>query len=112
MCFCLNVNNLCVRDVFLRTHSNTDTRLTNTYTTAVADPDHQRSGGEVGGGGGHPDPEIRGRPGLKTIFFSALRASLDPPLLWHVPLVAGFTVQILHIPVTYCFIFSVGRSLT
>ena len=49
------------------------------------------------GGGGHPDPEIRGGPGLKKIFFSALRASfwsknkgggrapqappLDPPLL-------------------------------
>ena len=65
-----------------------------------------------GWGGGHPDPEIRGRPGLKTIFFSALRASLDPLLLWHVPVVAGFTVQILHIPVTYCFIFFVGRSLT
>ena len=84
MCFCLNVNNLCVRDVFLRTHSNTDTGLTNTYTIAVADPHLQISGrggggggggthppgkggggpgggGGGGGGGGHPDPEIRGR---------------------------------------------------
>ena len=112
MCFCLNVNKLCVRDVFLRTHSNTDTGLTNTYTTAVADSDLQIRG--VGGGGGHPDPEITGRPGLKTFekFCSALQASLCPPLLWHVPVVAGFTVQILHIPVIYCFIFSVGRSLT
>ena len=31
----------------------------------VADPDLQ-----IGGrGGGHPDPEIRGKPGLKKIFF-------------------------------------------
>ena len=38
----------------------------------VADPDLQ-----IGGrGGGHPDPEIRGKPGLKKIFFSALRASV------------------------------------
>ena len=30
-----------------------------------------------GGGGGHPDPEIRGAgPDLKEKFFSALRASL------------------------------------
>ena len=111
VCFYRNVNKLCVRDVFLRTHSNTDTRLTNTDTIAMADSDLQISGGG-GGRGGHWDPEMRGRPGLKTIFFSALRASLDPLLLWHVPVVAGFTVQILHIPVTYCFIFSVGRSLT
>ena len=43
----------------------------------VADPDIQirrRVGG--GGLGGHPDPEIRGRPGLKKKFFSALRASV------------------------------------
>ena len=28
----------------------------------------------MGGGGGHPDPEVRGRPGLN--FFSTLRASV------------------------------------
>ena len=42
----------------------------------VADPDIQirrRVGGVLGG---HPDPEIRGRPGLKKKFFSALRASV------------------------------------
>ena len=44
LCFCLNVNNLCVRDVFLRTHSNTDTGLTNTDTIAVADSDLQIRG--------------------------------------------------------------------
>ena len=38
-----------------------------------ADPDTQMGG--VGEGGGHPDPEIRGMPGLKKIFF-ALRASV------------------------------------
>ena len=59
VCFCLNVNKLCVRDVFLRTQSNTDTGLTNTDTIAVADPHLQISG--RGGEGGHPDPEIRGR---------------------------------------------------
>ena len=31
---------------------------------ALADPDLQMKGG-----GGHPDPEIRGGPGLKKIFF-------------------------------------------
>ena len=44
----------------------------------VADPDIQirRRVGVGGGLGGHPDPEIRGRPGLKKKFFSALRASV------------------------------------
>ena len=36
---------------------------------AVADPDIQM------GGGGHPDPETRGIPGLQK-FFSALRVSV------------------------------------
>ena len=36
----------------------------------VPDPDFQ-----IGGGGGHPDSEIKGGPGLKKKFFSALRAS-------------------------------------
>ena len=36
----------------------------------VADSDLQ-----IGGGGGHPDPEIRGRTGLKRCF-STLRASV------------------------------------
>ena len=36
----------------------------------VLDPDFQ-----IGGGGGHPDSEIKGGPGLKKNFFSALRAS-------------------------------------
>ena len=63
-------------------------KLTSALLT-VADPDLQ-----IRGGGGHPDLEIRGRPGLKKIF-STLRASvwsknkggrtprvppLDPPL--------------------------------
>ena len=38
----------------------------------MADPELEISGRE--GGGGHPDPEIRGTPGLKKSF-SALRAS-------------------------------------
>ena len=38
----------------------------------VADPDLRYGCG----GGGHPDPEIRGAPGLKKFFFSALRASV------------------------------------
>ena len=38
----------------------------------MADADLEISG--VGGGGVHPDPEIRGTPGLKKNF-SALRAS-------------------------------------
>ena len=62
LCFCLNVNNLCVRDVFLRTHSNTDTRLTNTYTIAVADPHLQISG--RGGGGGSSRPWDKGEASL------------------------------------------------
>ena len=33
----------------------------------VADPDLQI---REGGGGGHPDPEIRGGPGLQKIFFA------------------------------------------
>ena len=33
----------------------------------MADPDFQIMGG---GGGGHPDPEIKGGPGLKKIFSS------------------------------------------
>jgi len=46
----------------------------------VADPDLQIRGSRSfrpsdKGGPGHPDPEIRGAPGLK-IFFSALRASV------------------------------------
>ena len=42
-------------------------------TNIVTDPDLQIGGG----GGGHPDPEIRGGgPGLKKKLFSALRASL------------------------------------
>ena len=35
----------------------------------VADPDHQMGGGGEGVGS-HPDPEIRGVPDLKKIFFS------------------------------------------
>ena len=38
----------------------------------MADPDLQIRGE----GGGHLDPEIRGRPGLKKYIFSALRASV------------------------------------
>ena len=41
---------------------------------AVLDPDLQIKGGGGEGGGGHPDPEIRGRPGLQKSF-SALQAS-------------------------------------
>ena len=37
----------------------------------MADPHLQKGGG----GSSHPDPEIRGRPGLKKNFFSALRVS-------------------------------------
>ena len=33
----------------------------------MVDPDNQ-----IRGGGGHPDPEIRGMPGLKKRHFSAL----------------------------------------
>ena len=44
-----------------------------TYTT-VADPDLQITGG----GGGHPDPEIRGAGAVSKNFFSALRASVWP----------------------------------
>ena len=49
----------------------------------VADPDLQ-----IGGrGGGHPDPEIRGKPGLKKIFFRPygpqfglkIRGGVGPP---------------------------------
>ena len=40
----------------------------------VADPDLQMGGGG-GVGLGHPDSEIKGGPGLKKKFFSALRAS-------------------------------------
>ena len=40
----------------------------------VTDPDIQIR--RRVGGGGHPDPEIRGRPGLKKKIFSALRASV------------------------------------
>ena len=41
---------------------------------SVADPDLEIGGGGVGveewgSGGGHPDPEISGRPGLKKKFF-------------------------------------------
>ena len=39
---------------------------------AVADPDLQIRG--RGGGGSHPDPQIKGGSGLKKKFFSALRA--------------------------------------
>ena len=62
----------------------------------VADPDLQMGKGGGRGGGGHPDPEIRGGAGLRKCFFSALRSSvwsknkgrarahqsapLDPPL--------------------------------
>ena len=38
----------------------------------MADPDNQIRGG----GGGHPDPEIRGMPGLKKTFFASLGLSL------------------------------------
>ena len=43
----------------------------------VADADLEISG--VGGGGGHPDPEIRGTPGLKKKLFgsSGLRDNSD-----------------------------------
>ena len=40
---------------------------------AVADPDLQI---RKGWGGGHPDPEIRGRGPVSKIFFTALRASV------------------------------------
>ena len=39
----------------------------------MADPDHQIRGGGGGGGRGgmgHPDPDIRGGPGLQKIFFA------------------------------------------
>ena len=39
---------------------------------AVADPDIQISGG----GGGHPDPETRGIPGLQKDFFGPSGLSL------------------------------------
>ena len=62
----------------------------------VPDPDHEKRGGGQGGGR-HPDPQIRGGPGLQKKFFSAFRSSdwsenkgggaraprdppLDPPL--------------------------------
>ena len=38
---------------------------------SVADPDLQ-----MGGGGGHPDPEIRGGGAVSKKFFFALRASI------------------------------------
>ena len=38
---------------------------------AVADPDIQ-----MGGGGGHPDPETRGIPGLQKKFFGPSGLSL------------------------------------
>ena len=42
----------------------------------MADPDFEIRGGEGGGvGGGHPDPEIRGRTRSPKKFFSVLRAS-------------------------------------
>ena len=40
----------------------------------MADPDLQIRGGVGGGGGGHPDPRIRGRAVSKI--FSVLRASV------------------------------------
>ena len=36
---------------------------------AVLDPDLQIKGGGEGRGGGHPDPDIRGRSGLQKNFF-------------------------------------------
>ena len=41
---------------------------------AVADPDLQTRGGGGGGGGqgGHPEPEIKGEPGLKKNFLFGL----------------------------------------
>ena len=59
---------------------------------AVADPDLKIRGlGGGGGRGGHPDPEIRGRPGHKKIFFRPfgpqfglkLRGSPPPPGIRH-----------------------------
>ena len=38
-------------------------------TSVVVDPYLQIRGGRGGVGGGHPDPEIRGRPVLAKIFF-------------------------------------------
>ena len=38
---------------------------------AAADPDLQ-----IKRGGGHPDPDIRGRDGLQKIFFGSLGLSL------------------------------------
>ena len=38
----------------------------------VADPDLQ-----IRGGGTHPDPEIRGEPGLQKIFFRPFRPHFD-----------------------------------
>ena len=59
-------------------------KLTSTLLT-VADPDLQIRGS----GGGHPDPEIRGRPGLIKKFFGpsglslVIRAGGPPgPLPW------------------------------
>ena len=40
----------------------------------VPDPDHEKRGGGQGGGR-HPDPQIRGGPGLQKKFFSAFRSS-------------------------------------
>ena len=39
---------------------------------SAADPDIQMGGVGEGRAGGHPDPEIRGMPGLKKIFFRPL----------------------------------------
>ena len=50
----------------------------------VADPDIQirRRVGGGRGGGGHPDPEIRGRPGLKKNFFRPFRPQFGQKMRW------------------------------
>ena len=44
----------------------------------MADPDLQIKW--EGGGGSHPDPEIRGRSGLKKIFFQPFRPQFGPKI--------------------------------
>ena len=75
------------------TKDNLGTQSVDKAPFSAADPDIQMGG--VRGGGGHPDPEIRGMPGLKKIFFRPFAPQfglkirgagprappLDPPLI-------------------------------
>ena len=52
---------------------------------SVADPDLEIGGGGVGveewgSGGGHPDPEISGRPGLKKKIFRLFGPNFGPKI--------------------------------